>query len=82
MQIAMGGEFELAEPAGTGFERGEQSGHADRCIRARVEGEQHQLEMHATTSCRGRDQAGDGGEHVLGHGSEDLPDLATAFALE
>jgi hypothetical protein len=29
-----------------------------------------------------RDQAGDGGEHFLGHGSEDLPDLATAFALE
>src|SRR5215471_5193967 len=80
--VTIRGEFELAEPAGIGFERGKQSGHADRCIRAHVEGEQQQLKMHAGGSWRGRGQAGDSRAHVLGHGSEDLLDLATAFVLE
>src|SRR3954447_4948112 len=59
MDIAPGGERELAEHAAVGVEGRKQPGQADRRMRAGVEGEQQELEMGEVALLRRRGEARD-----------------------
>ena len=63
-------------------ERRQQSGQAQRRVRAIVERQQQQFQMRHRAIFGNRRDAGDSGQHFLGHDADDVLDLAPAFRLE
>ena len=78
VQIAPGRHLEIPDRAEVVFERRQQSGQADRRMRAVVERQQQQFQMRRRTVFRRCGDAGNRRQHFFGDVVDDVLDLAAA----
>ena len=78
-RVAPRRHLEILQRAEIALERRQQSGQADRRMRAAVERQQQQFQMRGRAVFRGRGDAGNRGQHFFGDVTHDVLDLAAAL---